>query len=41
MEWRVTAGELGQITGVSENTIRRLAGELQEILHEVEIELEQ
>jgi DNA-directed RNA polymerase specialized sigma24 family protein len=41
MKLRVTAGELAQITGVSENTIRRLAGELREMLREVEIELEQ
>ena len=41
MEWRVTAGELAEITGVSANTIRRLAGELREMLREVEIELEQ
>ena len=41
MKWRVTAGELAEITGVNENTIRRLAGELRGMLHEVEIELEQ
>ncbi|MDG7012283.1 MAG: HTH domain-containing protein [Nitrososphaerota archaeon] len=40
MKWRVTAGELAEITGVNENTIRRLAGELREMLREVEIELE-
>ena len=40
MKWRVTAGELAEITGVKENTIRRLAGELREMLREVEIELE-
>ena len=40
MRWRVTAGELAEITGVNENAIRRLAGELREMLREVEIELE-
>ena len=40
MKWRVTAGELAEITGVNENTIRRLAGELREMLREAEIELE-
>ena len=41
MKWRVTAGELAKITGVNENTVRRLAGELREMLGEVEIELGQ
>jgi hypothetical protein len=41
MKWRVTAGALAQIAGVSENTIRKLAGELREMLREVGIDLEQ
>ena len=41
MNWRVTGWELAEITGVNENTIRRLAGELREMLRGVEIELEQ
>ncbi len=40
MRWRVTAGELSEISGVNENTIRRLAGKLREMLREVEIEFE-
>ena len=39
MKWRVTAGELAEITGVNENTIRRLAGELREMVRGVEIKL--
>ena len=40
MKWRVTAGELAEITGVNENNTRRLLGELREMLREVEIGLE-
>jgi hypothetical protein len=36
MRPRVTAAELAEITGVSENTDRRVAGELREALREVE-----
>ena len=40
MKWRVTAGELAEITRINENTVRRLAGELREMLRKVEIGLE-
>jgi len=40
MRSRVTAVELAEITGVSENTIRRIAAELREALREVETGIE-
>jgi DNA-binding IscR family transcriptional regulator len=40
MGWRVTAADLAEVTGVSENILRRVAAELREVLRETEMELE-